>query len=174
MSNEKLEELYYKYYHLVKDTAFKVLHDHEFTEDVCHDVFLKLSDEWMEADLTPRQRENYLRVAAHRKAIDYYNLRKQSGENVPYEEAAIDEVYAIVEDWDEPMLQRDFISRILRDLKEYKEHWYIAVLRYEYYHEPVELIARELGVSTSAIRVWHLRGKMWIRKHYKKAFEKLK
>lgn len=165
MSNEKLEELYYKYYHLVKDTAFKVLHDHEVTEDVCHDVFLKLSDEWIEADLTPRDRENYLRLASIRKAIDYYRFRKMNN-HVSYNENSLK--YELIDETDEELLtmQRLFVSELFRELKEYNEDWYMALLRREVYHEPVDLIAREMNASSIAVRTWIYRGKKWIQERH--------
>lgn len=173
MTNEKLEEIYYKYYQLVKDTAYKVLHDHEFTEDVCHDVFLKLSDEWIEADISPEKRENYLRVAALRKAIDYYNVRKQYSEFLPYDEILLEEELAVDTDLDGSLILKDFTSRILLELKRHNENWYMVILKYEVYHEPVELIAREMGVKVPLIRLWLYRAKKWIKKHYGEEYQSL-
>lgn len=165
MSNEKLEELYYKYYHLVKDTAFKVLQDHGYTDDVCHDVFLKLSDEWIEADITPRERENYLRLAALHKAIDYYRVRQLSIQ-VSFEEVFLQEDLIDQKDEELALMRRLFASEMFKKLKEYNKDWYMALLKREVYHEPVNLIACEMRASSIAVRTWIYRGKKWIQERY--------
>lgn len=177
MSNDKLEELYYKYHLFVKDVACKVLEDPYLAQDVCHDVFLKLSDEWIEADLSPLVRKEYLRVAAYHKAVDYLNQKWVDRKTMSFEKS-FQEKDTAKHSWhsselEEYVMKKVFVHKMLLDLKKHKEHWYMVVLRKEIYHEPVELIARELNVKGSLVRLWLHRAKMWIKENYYEEYQDL-
>lgn len=171
MSNDKLEELYYKYYSLVKDTAYKVLGDHGCTDDVCQDVFLKLSDEWLEEDIPDEKREHYLRVSAFRKAIDYYNERKELLEFRLKEKSK--PAINIDKSIEDMMEESKFLCKVLRDLKDVNEDWFMIVVKRDIYHEPVALVARDLCISMSLVMTRHSRAKKWINKNYGAEYKQL-
>lgn len=170
MSNDKLEELYYKYYSLVKDTAYKVLGDHGCTDDVCQDVFLKLSDEWLEKGFSDEERKRYLRVAAFHKAIDYYNERKERFEFITNDKERILEE---TEDGSEDSPQYLFLSKILKELRAINEDWFTIIIKSELYHEPAALIAKDMGISPNAVRIRHLRAKTWLKKNFSEEYRRL-
>lgn len=50
MTEEKFREIYHQYYRLVNKVIFSVLHDADFSEDVCQEVFLSFLEKgilWM-------------------------------------------------------------------------------------------------------------------------------
>ena len=49
MTEEKLREVYDKYYRLVMKAAYDVLKDFDDSQDVCQEVFHKLIQKWNKA-----------------------------------------------------------------------------------------------------------------------------
>ena len=69
MNDERFREIYQQYYGLVKKTAFSVLKDYDFSEDVAQEVFLLFS--LKEHTLKEEYYRQWLLVNARRKAIDF-------------------------------------------------------------------------------------------------------
>lgn len=174
MTNDKLEELYKKYHRFVKDVAYKILGDPYLAQDVCHDVFMKLSDEWIMTDLQPEIRKEFLRVAAYHKALDYKYERWADVKTMDYESLVKDKkkISYLQDEFvlDEDVTERLFVHQMLIRLRRENENWYMAILKKEIYHEPVELIAQELGVEISVVYVWLHRAKAWIKRKYGRVY----
>lgn len=172
MSMQKLEEMYYKYHLMVKDVAFHVLQDYHLAQDVCHDVFLKITDEWIELNRPHKLTEQYLRVMAYHKAIDYYRLKKRKPEKT-HVNSMLEEEVLICEEIEKRVDYTRFTADFFHKLKEYRENWYTVLLHMEVYHEPAELVAREMGISLPLLRTWLHRAKQWICDTYGEEYEDL-
>lgn len=175
MTNDKLEELYKKYHLFVKDVAYKILGDAYLAQDICHDVFLKLSDEWIEAEMDSAVRLEFLRVAAFHKALDYKSDRWASYLDVPYEQVLEDkEKYKyLVTDMglDDKVLGKVFVYQMLQKLKAINEQWYEVLLRKEIYLQPVSLIAKDLRMTIPSVYVTLHRAKTWVKEKYEKLYK---
>lgn len=166
MTNDKLEELYIQYHRFVKTTAYKMLGDYDLAEDVSHDVFLRLSDRWVCANIEPDKRKRYLRTVTLHKAIDYYHLRKQYYETIQKNTELLS-VHLVIEEEDAiPFIRDEFACHMLYTLRMKNENWYMAILQNKVYHVPMEHIAAELGVSVYTVKSWIKNGRKWLIKKY--------
>lgn len=69
MTEEKLREVYDKYYRLVMKAAYDVLKDFDDSQDVCQEVFHKLIQKWNK--VSPEDYAGWLALTARRKALDF-------------------------------------------------------------------------------------------------------
>lgn len=170
MTKDKLEELYNKYHLFVKDVAYKMLKDPHLAEDICHDVFLKLSDEWMEARIPSAVRLEYLRVAAFHRVLDYKEHGWNNCRVVSFEEILQDlERYKYLCNAcniDDKIIENVLVYQMLDHLKAINALYYEVLLRKEIYQYPVALIAKELNMKISNVYVTLHRAKTWIKEHY--------
>lgn len=171
--NDRLKQFYLDYNESMIDAANRILQDEYLAQDVCHDVFVKLSEEWVLLEMSEKNRKKCLLVAATNKAIDY--KRKMShtcGENFPCEECGKEEVlYDVVTDYLE--FHKSFLNKILLELRRHKKNWYMILVKSEIYHEPVELIAKDLNMSVSMVKMSKYRAKNWLKKKFGEEYESL-
>ena len=69
MTEEKLREVYDKYYRLVMKAAYDVLKNFDDSQDVCQEVFHKLIQKWNK--VSPEDYAGWLALTARRKALDF-------------------------------------------------------------------------------------------------------
>ena len=74
MTEEKLRELYSQYYRLVMKAAYEVLHDFDYSQDICQEVFTKLAVKFDE--VRPEQYSQWLATVARRKALAFLHNDK--------------------------------------------------------------------------------------------------
>ena len=118
MEDEKFDSVYLKYKNLVMDTACEVLKDYYLAQDVCQEVFLKLTPERLKLAETPTEMKRYLRTVAYHRAIDYYRKIKKRSEISLYEN--LDMTFEI--DVDEKMDRTSFTT-VLFDISGTLVHW---------------------------------------------------
>lgn len=173
MTNEKLEEIYYKYHRLVKDAAYQVLKDPYLAQAVCQEVFMRLSDEWIEKEQSSKERARYLHVAARHKAIDYKEAAKRRKEVSSASVAQPGTETGGIKEFEQKKDQTRLITDVLKALKEYKESWYTVLLRIEIYHEPAKFVARDMEISMVLLRVRLYRAKQWVNKNFGEEYQSL-
>lgn len=172
MKDERLEMLYHQYHLLVKDAAFKVLHDYNLSQDVCQDVFGHMSDNRMDKEDSPEKMKNYLRTVAYHRAIDYQRVTTRRRE-VTYEDNRELEGMTTSHELDKSIDQKAFISKIFQDLERYRMDWYLILVRVEVCDDPIETIARELGITPELVKTKLSRAKKWLRKRYNLSYKNL-
>lgn len=173
MADKRLKEIYDQYYLLVMDVAFKVLRDYHLAQDVCQDVFMRLSTNRINKERSTEEIRKYLMVVAHNRAIDYYRSKMRRNETVLQSEnrsVGSDRFFEIMEQTED---RKIFTSNLLGDLKRHRRDWYEIVLRIEVYDYTAEEVARELGISSSLVRSKLCRAKKWLVKNYRREYEKL-
>lgn len=170
MEDEKFESVYLKYKNLVMDTACEVLKDYYLAQDVCQEVFLKLTPERLKLAETPTEMKRYLRTVAYHRAIDYYRKIKKRSEISLYEN--LDMTFEI--DVDEKMDRTSFTTVLFHELEEKKPEWHYIVIHLGLYDESPEKVARDMGISINLLRTKYHRAKKWICKEYRSKYNYFK
>lgn len=167
MNEEILEYIYRKYRKLVLDTAYSVLKDFYLAQDVCQEVFIKLSSKKIKLAEKPDQMKRFLIAVTYHRAIDYYRSIHAHGE------VCLDDAESLVmnSDIEDKIDFEIFMAEMFKGLKEKNEEWHQIVLRVGFYDEPAEIVARNLGISINLLRTKYHRAKKWIRIHYESEYE---
>lgn len=170
MNGEKFKRVYDRYWKLVTATAYELLNDYYLAQDVCQEVFLKLTDERLELEDRPEEMQRYLRTVAYHRAIDYYRQMKRRGETALCEDSSI----AI--NWvpEEKLDQANFATTLFQELEKKNADWYYIVIHLCLYDESAEEIARDMGISMSLLRSKYHRAKKWICKNYGSQYDYFK
>lgn len=174
MIDERLKEIYEQHYLLVMDTAFKILQDYYLAQDICQDVFVRITSEQLDEMCgTPKELRKYLVVMAQNRAIDYVRSQKVRKE-VPYYGSGThldnEDCFEILE---KTVDQRVFTSKLFADLERYRHDWYEILVRVEVYNYSAEEISYDLGIPISLVRSKLCRAKKWIKKKYRRKYEQL-
>lgn len=69
MTEEKLREVYDKYYRLVMKAAYDVLKDFDDSQDVCQEVFHKLIQKWNK--VSPEDYAGWLGINCSKKGVGF-------------------------------------------------------------------------------------------------------
>lgn len=174
MVDERLKEIYNQNYLVVMDVAFKVLKDYHLAQDVCQDVFMRLSSERISKEETPGNIRKYLLVVTHNRAIDYLR-RQKSRQEVEYqfecEEADGEHLFEAME---KSYDQKQFMRRIFVDLEKHRRDWYEVLMRVEVLDHSPEQVSRDLGVSVALVKQKLSKAKKWIAKNYSRRYNFLK
>ena len=171
----RLEEIYRNSHLVVKDTAYKILKDYHLAEDICHDIFLKLSDEWIEQDLPMEEVTRYLRMMAYSKAIDVFRAKRKHPEfpcTDTMEELA--GKVNVCEQLERTLDDRALLTKMLQKLKEHNESWYKILLKVDIYHIPANLAARELGIDMNSLSCRLYRAREWVVEMHREEYNELK
>ena len=184
MNDERFREIYQQYYGLVKKTAFSVLKDYDFSEDVAQEVFLLFS--LKEHTLKEEYYRQWLLVNARRKAIDFcrkaYQVHEITASMSPDEDEtnhdnATEWIYGQRQDFFEDeiahkIMLRELTGKLFQDLANRNSEWYEIMMRTVVEGESPEETARALGISVENLRAKKHRMKEWIKEHYRDDFEK--
>lgn len=162
--------IYNQYRNLVMDTAFQVLKDYYLAQDVCQEVFLKLTKDRLEMLKTPVEVKRYLRTVAYHRAIDYYRQRNRRSEISLYEDKEIVTEMSIEEQLD----NANFASALFHELEKKNPEWYYIVVHMGLYDETPERVARDMGITIGLLRSKYHRAKQWICKKYRSEYDYFK
>lgn len=174
MVDKRLKEIYNQNYLVVMDAAFKVLKDYHLAQDVCQDVFMRLSSERISKEDTPENIRKYLLVLTHNRAVDYLRSQKKRREVQYRFESDGANVGCILETMEKSYDQKQFARQILCDLESYRRDWYEVLVRVEVLDDSPEQVSRDLGISVALVKYKLSRAKKWITKNYSRRYNFLK
>jgi len=145
---QQLTALYERYYKLMLNIAYDILHNGEDAEDAVQQTFLKLMPNLKKiSDVTCHQTRNYLVIMVRRVCIDMYNEKKKIVQ-IPYEDLSEDEAGATEGD----LVEQMEFSELLRRVKSLPDI-YGDVLYLMYCEDfSVKEIADSLEISVSAVK----------------------
>lgn len=186
MTEDKFREIYRQHYQIVKKVVYSILHDIDFSDDVCQEVFILFSKK---ADtLQEEYYKQWLIVNAKRKAIDFCRKSYQVHE-VTAGSSNEDELFAeegiiwtsnrsgkqpsVEEEITKKLAIQEFTGRLFEDLEKKNSQWYEIVMRMNVEGKGASETARALGISVESLRVKRHRIKVWINKYYRHKFEDL-
>lgn len=170
MDGEKFTCIYNKYKNLVTGTAYDVLNDYYLAQDICQEVFLKMSENRLETMNIPDEMRRYLRAVAYHRAIDYYRKIKRRSEISIYEDSSVMTEMNIEERLD----KNNFAKTLFQELEKKNSEWHYIVIHLGLYDEPAEKVARDMGISINLLRSKYHRAKQWIRKNYESEYDYFK
>ncbi|MGN0399728.1 MAG: RNA polymerase sigma factor [Blautia sp.] len=177
MTEEKLREVYSQYYRLVMKAAYEVLHDFDYCQDICQEVFSILAEKW---DIVrPEQYSQWLATVARRKALDFRRKNYQQHEFTLLDgkdedeedragilaEAGESQGYHSDDTLDR-LICREFTKSFMDDLYEKNPEWYDMMSLMVYEEKTDAEIAQELGITIENLRVKKHRMKKWIDQNY--------
>lgn len=165
MTDERLEALFVCYHRLVMDAAYQVVRDYYLAQDICQDVFIRLTPKEMDIADNPDEMRKFLIAVTNHRAIDYIRKRGRRKETRLTDGDAQSDVY-FIESIDNQIDQRAFASKMFLELRRKKPDWYEVIRRVGYYDQSVKEIAQELEVSQAVVRSRLSRAKKWIVKNY--------
>ena len=183
MNDERFREIYQQYYGLVKKTAFSVLKDYDFSEDVAQEVFLLFS--LKEHTLKEEYYRQWLLVNARRKAIDFcrkaYQVHEVAASMCSDEEGGhLDNAAEWLGDVKQNFFEdeiahkitlRELTGKLFEDLANKNSEWYEIMMRTVVEGESTEEVARALGISIGNLRAKKHRMKKWIRENFREIYE---
>ena len=142
MTDEKFECIYKQYEKLVMNAAYEILHDYHLAQDVCQEVFIKVSNDRLESLATDEDMKRYLNYVAGNRAIDYYRkLRRMNEVSLEDQEDAMNCL-----NMDEKVYKEEFVLEMFKALEVKKPEWKEIVLRVGFYDEPPIIVARDMGI----------------------------
>ena len=159
MKVSEFNELYDRYYLMVMKTAFNILQDYHYAQDMCQEVFTLFflnGDSLQEKYIKP-----WLLVTAKHKAIDFqrkkFHKHEICGETRnPYADVEFD-------DLEKEFIRKEFRKEVLAELKEKDRQWYEIIVRVAASGEKQKHVASDLGISLSNLRIKQHRAKQWLR-----------
>ena len=173
MTEEKLRELYSQYYRLVMKAAYEVLHDFDYSQDICQEVFTKLAVKFDE--VRPEQYSQWLATVARRKALDFRKKNYQQHEFMLLDGQEEDEenLAGVLAETGESqgyhsddtlnrMIRREFTKSFMDALYEKNPEWYDIMSLMVFEEKSNAEIAQELGITIESLRVKKHRMKKWI------------
>ena len=177
MTEEKLRELYSQYYRLVMKAAYEVLHDFDYSQDICQEVFTKLAVKFDE--VRPEQYSEWLATVARRKGLDFRKKNYQQHEFMLLDGQEEDEenLAGVLAETGESqgyhsddtlnrMIRREFTKSFMDALYEKNPEWYDIMSLMVFEEKSNAEIAQELGITIESLRVKKHRMKKWIDQNY--------
>lgn len=171
MDNNSFDEVYRKYRKLVIRIAYDMLGDPILAQDICQDVFMKISEERIKYAPSDQKMRNYLSVATRNRVYDWNELAYNRREfclnmdnyiavtgNIPLRKVCMEEL----------------ALRLFDELRKKNEQWYEIVLRLDVYDEEQEIVARDMNISHNLLRSKYHRARNWIKKNFATEYEEIK
>lgn len=183
MTEEKINEIYHKYYRLVMKVANDILDDFEYARDISQEVFIAFLRK--ANDLDENRYREWFAVCAKRKAIDFKRKAYQKHEMAVKENVEDEET----EDSGRSVrrkagfhrdrmfskfIMREFTGKLLREVEKHNKDWYEILIRSLILEESDEEIARALGITVNNVRAKKHRLREWLKKNYYTEYEDLK
>lgn len=183
MTEDKFREVYCQYYPLVKKVVYSVLHDADFSEDVCQEVFILFAEK--ENSLDEVFYRSWFVINARRKAIDFCRKAYQVHEvtsstdddEMHWENSTLwnsCRSYSggnVEEEITHKLELQELTGQFFEDLAKKNSDWYEIVMRMHIEGENAEETARALGISIGSLRAKRHRIKAWIDKYYRNKYE---
>lgn len=171
MEDIKLEAVYRKYRRLVLNQAYSIIQDADLAQDICQDVFVKLSSDRLRFTPTEDQMRNYLCIVTKHRCLDLLrkvNVRRE----IPFD--AVEYESAMENNMEHEVCIKEFASEMMNALKAHNEEWYEILLRLDVYDEKQEIVARDMGISYGLLRTKYHRAKKWIKANFATEYKNLK
>lgn len=176
MTEEKLREVYVRYYRLVMKAAYEVLNNFDDSQDVCQEVFHKLTQKWDKVH--PEDYAGWLALTARRKALDF--LRKsyrkhemtvleqpsENGKGEHAEKLIYHRETTMGEDLLDTIIKREFTTEFMDRLYARNPQWHEIMTMQVYEQASDAEIASALGLTIENVRVKKHRMNGWIEKEY--------
>ena len=144
MTEEKLREVYDKYYRLVMKAAYDVLKNFDDSQDVCQEVFHKLIQKWNK--VSPEDYAGWLALTARRKALDFLKKSYRKHEMT--------------------VIKREFTTEFMDRLYARNPQWH-EIMTMQVYEQATDAeMAAALGLTIENLRVKKHRMNKWIEKTY--------
>jgi RNA polymerase sigma factor (sigma-70 family) len=176
-NDEKFDNVYCQYKNLIMKVATDKLHDYHTAQEICQQTFLEY---YLHIDnVEERLIKPWLILVAKNAAIDYFrkasNKYEYKSDNIELESNSM---YEIISDYGverivDKIVQKDFIFKIMEELKEVNKNWYEVILSISILNKSQEETAKDLGISLSILRARLYRAREWIRKNYGEEYKKL-
>lgn len=184
MTEDKIREIYHQYYRLVMKVAVDIIHDFDYAQDICQDVFMTFL---RKTDILDEERyREWFAVCAKRKALDFrkkaFQIHEKAtavedeGENeeISKNGTARKRLCAYRDKMLNKYILKEFTGKLLKELELHNKDWYEILVRSLILEESDEEIARALGITVNNVRAKKHRLKEWIKKHYTSEYEELK
>ncbi|MGI6069559.1 MAG: RNA polymerase sigma factor [Blautia sp.] len=174
MNYAKYVKIYKAYCRLSMKIAYDIIRDKDLAEDICQEVFIKLYQNFDDAD------ENLIKawivLNTKRKAIDYYRKLVSNREVCAVEENLVvkTSTYGIPEDCLDQMNRAELSRLVFQRLKEKNPMWYDLLVRVAVEKENPETVAKEYGITVMNMRTKIHRARVWIREEFGADYEDLK
>lgn len=166
MSTSDFNHVFLQYRNMMMNVAYDVLKDYHLSQDVCQDVFFKLTVLSPEQLTISNKTKNLLAVVTFNKAIDYYRRRNRLAE-VSFDEVSETKTELEI---NEMLDQRNVLSKVFRDLRDNHPDWYDVIIRICFFEEDGKTAARKLGINVRTLRTRYFRARKYIYKEYGKDF----
>lgn len=176
MTEEKLREVYDKYYRLVMKAAYDVLKDFDDSQDVCREVFHKLIQKWNK--VSPEDYAGWLALTARRKALDFlkksYRKHEMTVLEQPCENGKGEHAERLIyhreattgEDLLDAIIKREFTTEFMDRLYARNPQWH-EIMTMQVYEQATDAeMAAALGLTIENLRVKKHRMNKWIEKTY--------
>ena len=167
MTEEKLREVYDKYYRLVMKAAYDVLKDFDDSQDVCQEVFHKLIQKWNK--VSPEDYAGWLALTARRKALDFlkksYRKHEMTVLEQPCENGKGEHAERLIYHR-EATTGEDLLDAII------KREFTTEIMTMQVYEQATDAeMAAALGLTIENLRVKKHRMNKWIEKTYGDKYE---
>lgn len=169
---KRFDNNYRQYKDMVNRTALRIVKNYHVAEEVSQEVFMKFYyhlDEVTDDMIRP-----WLIRITKNQSIDY--LRKSKELLTEHETLFLlkmEQVSVRKSDMLTGMIKRDFLRKVLNDVKVNNESWYELLILLCCLNEPQIEAAKELNISLDVLRAKLHRARVWIRKRYGQEFENL-
>lgn len=179
MKEEKFREIYHQYYPLVRKVVYSILHDNDFSEDICQEVFILFSKK--EDTLDETYYRQWFLVNAKRKAVDFcrksYQVHETTlassegneiGAEIPpmWSSCSRGSGNDLEEEVTHKLALQELTGRLFEDLARKNSDWYDIVMSIVVEGKDAEETAQSLGISMDNLRVKRHRIKTWMNKYY--------
>jgi len=146
---EKMADLYYTYREYLLNTARDILRDESDAEDVVHEAFLRVANNFTKiCDVSSHQTRNFLVIIVRGLALNQYNKRNRVVE-VSFENLEGTDDSLAVEDSGPEQFEYEDLHQVLEQLP--AEHRDILYLMY-YERLSVREISKFLNLTESAVK----------------------
>ena len=172
IKKQKFDEIYYEY----KDTVYRYVFvrtgDPETTYEIGQEVFAKYYENMME--IQDDMVAPWLLLCAKHKIVDYWRKQRRFKET-SYEACVLERELISdngLEKIVESAAQREFILRLLSELKAKNEGWYEVVEAVCIFEMPQDEAAQYLGISVPVLRARLSRARKFLRKNHGKDYHR--
>lgn len=162
MKLSDFNDIYDRYYLMVMKTAFNILQDYHYAQDICQEVFTLL---YLNHDAVQKPYiKSWLLVTAKYKAIDFQ--RKKYHKHEVCGDTVSTRFSLEFDDVEKEFLKKEFRKEALAELQKKDRQWYEIIVRVAAAGENQQHVADEMGISLSNLRTKQHRAKLWLRRHF--------